>query len=216
MKTYKILKGYYDGLCEEDLVLPKDLKLLYLDGDVGSCLTYGCNHYLGCIRKPEDGFDIELEIENQNNFGLEFYNLGELLLIVIDNIKFVSESPKFYTPEEFNIEFEIDKYFIETREFDYFRADESGNTLFSEEEDWVEGKTCNISKIVKILGPYNIEVSTVVNYSDLYKTNLYSMSVRTVSLNDLLFEFRENTKLIVYKGDDSKYKEMIKRVLDKF
>lgn len=206
MKTYKVLRGYYKEVCEETLILPEDLKLLYLDGDIGSSLTEGHNHYLGCIRKSDNDTDLETTIEEI----YEVYDLGDLLLFVIDNIKFISDSPEFYTPEEFNSEFEIDKYFVEVAGMGNFVEDKDGNIQTS------EGKTCHISKINKILGPCSIEISTVINYSDLYKTEIYDISLSTVSLNQLLSNgFNERTIKIVYKGDDSKYREMIEKVLNK-
>ena len=217
MKTYKVLRGYYRDVCEETLVLPEDLKLLYLDGDIGSGLTEGHNHYLGCIRKSSNDIDPEIAIEEVNEGSLSFYDLGlgDLLLIVIDNIKFISDSPEFYTPEEFNSEFEIDKYFIEVSEMGSFGKDKDGNIQISE-EFWVDGKTCHISKINKILGPCSVEISTVINYSDLYKTEIYDLSLSTVSLDQLLFSgFNERTVKTIYKGDDSKYREMIEKVLNK-
>lgn len=210
MKTYKVLRGY-EEVCEETLILPKDLKLLYLDGDIGSGLTEGHNHYLGCIRKSNNDTDLETTIEEI----YEVYDLGNLLLFVIDNIRFISDSPEFYTPEEFNSEFEIDKYFIEVAEMGNFVEDKDGNIQTSE-EFWVDGKTCHISKINKILGPCSVEISTVINYSDLYKTEIYDISLSTVSLNQLLSNgFNERTIKTVYKGDDSKYREMIEKVLNK-
>ena len=215
MKTYKVLRGYYRDVCEETLVLPEDLKLLYLDGDIGSGLTEGHNHYLGCIRKSSNDTDPEIAIEEVNEGSLSFYDLGDLLLIVIDNIKFISDSPEFYTLEEFNSEFEIDNYFIEVSEMGNFRKDKDGNIQTSE-EFWVKGKTCHISKINKILGPCSVEISTVINYSDLYKTEIYDISLSTVSLDQLLFSgFNERTVKTIYKGDDSKYREMIEKVLNK-
>lgn len=212
MKTYKVLRGYYKDVCEETLILPEDLKLLYLEGDIGSGLTEGHNHYLGCIRKSDNDTDLETTIEEIGD--LSFY-VGDLLLFVIDNIKFISDSPEFYTPEEFNSEFEIDKYFIEVAEMGNFGKDKDGNIQTSE-ESWVDGKTCHISKINKILGPYSIEISTVINYSDLYKTEIYDISLSTISLNQLLSNgFNERTIKTVYKGDDSKYREMIEKVLNK-
>ena len=214
MKTYKVLRGYYRDVCEETLVLPEDLKLLYLDGDIGSGLTEGHNHYLGCIRKSDNDTDLEITIEEINEGSLSFYDLGDLLLIVIDNIRFISDSPEFYTLEEFNSEFEIDNYFIEVSEMGNFRKDKDGNIQTSGE--WIEGKTCHISKINKILGPCSVEVSTIINYSDLYKTEIYDISLSTVSLDQLLFSgFNERTVKTIYKGDDSKYREMIEKVLNK-
>ena len=211
MKTYKVLRGYYKEVCEETLILPEDLKLLYLDGDIGSGLTEGHNHYLGCIRRSDNDTDLETTIEEI----YEGYDLGDLLLFVIDNIRFISDSPEFYTPEEFNSEFEIDKYFIEVAEMGNFGKDKDGNIQISEEY-WVDGKTCYISKINKILGPCSVEISTVINYSDLFKTEIYDISLSTVSLNKLLFNgFNERTIKTVYKGDDSKYREMIEKVLNK-
>lgn len=211
MKTYKVLRGYYKEVCKETLILPEDLKLLYLDGDIGSSLTEGHNHYLGCIRKSDNDTDLETTIEEI----YEVYDLGDLLLFVIDNIKFISDSPEFYTPEEFNSEFEIDKYFVEVAEMGNFVEDKDGNIQTSK-KSWVDGKTCHISKINKILGPCSIEISTVINYSDLYKTEIYDISLSTVSLNQLLSNgFNERTIKTVYKGDDSKYREMIEKVLNK-
>lgn len=217
MKTYKVLVGYCKEVCEETLILPEDLKLLYLDGDIGSCLTEGHNHYLGCIRKSNNDTDLETTIEeiNEGVFALSFYDFGDLLLFVIDNIRFISDSPEFYTPEEFNSEFEIDKYFIEVAGMGNFVEDKDGNIQTSE-ESWVDGKTCHISKINKILGPCSVEISTVINYSDLYKTEIYDISLSTVSLDRLLSNgFNERTIKTVYKGDDSKYREMIEKVLNK-
>lgn len=216
MKVYKVLKGYYGGVEEETLILPSELKLLYRDGDMFSCLTDGHNNFLGCLKKSDSDVDMESKLDELNNGGIDFYDCDDLLFIVIDNIKFVSESPGFYTPEEFMSEFEIDKYFIETKELGYFKNIESRENL--SEEDWVDGETCDICKIIKVLGPYSVEVSRVINYSNTYKTNIYDMSVQSVTIHNLLFNKIPSSKvtILTYKNDDSKYKEMIRRVLDQF
>ena len=216
MKVYKVLKSYYDSVEEETLILPSELKLLYCDDDMFDCLRDGHNNFLGCLRKSDSDVDLESKLDELNNGGIDFYDCDDLLFIVIDNIKFVSESPGFYTPEEFMSEFEIDKYFIETKELGYFKNLENSENL--SEEDWVDGETCDICKIIKVLGPYSIEVSRVINYSNTYKTNIYHMSVQSVTIHDLLSNEIPSSKvtILTYKNDDSKYKGMIRRVLDQF
>ena len=213
MKIYKISKSYYKVREERLLlILPKGLKLLYLDGDIGPYRIGGHNHYLGCIRKSDNDSDIETIKKINKETPLKFFDFGDLLLFVIDNIKFISDSPEFYTPEEFNSEFEIDKYFIEViaEKEGNFGKDKNGDIQIPE-ESLVE-ETCNISKINKILGPYSVEVSSVIDYSD----NIYDINTSIVSLDQLLSKgLNKQTTKVVYKGDDSKYREMVEKVLNK-
>ena len=217
MKSYKILKGWYNEVTEETLIIPKDMKLLYRNGSIGNFCHTGHNHYLGCLKNPSD----EVSDSIMNNRCACHYYFGNLQFFIFSNIKFVDETPKFYTSEEFLNEFELDKYCIEFQTEGYYKTNKELITSYKghpiinlDFANWVDGKTTQIYKITKIEGPYDVRVFRVQNHSEITDTEYYSIEEITRIDLSRFCESYKNSPLI-YKNDDSKFENMIKNVLNR-
>ena len=207
MKTYKVLKGYYNKIKEETITIPKNMKLLYDNGCIGYGLHHGHNHYLGCMKKSE----LTKEITH-------YYEFSDLVFVVFDDIKFIDESPEFYTSEEFMNEFELNKYCIEFQTEGYFEDLKLDIDSFEEEEKlilyakdhYVEGYTYEIWKITDIKGPYSVKVFLVTNADRLFNEEYFNIAEdKRIPIAQIC----KTKNLVIYKNDDSMFKEMINNVL---
>lgn len=208
MKTYKVLKGYYKEIKEETITIPKNMKLLYRDGCLGSNgLHNGHNHYLGCMKKSELPKEITI-----------YYKFDDLVFIIFDDIKFIDESPEFYTPEEFMNEFKLNEYYIEFQTEGYFKdvnldidSFKTNEELFIYLKDhYVEAKTYEICKITNIEGPYSVTVFSATNSIKYNSKELFNICEdRGIHIDNICMVEDK----IIYKNKDSMFKEMINNVL---
>lgn len=207
MKTYKVLKGYYKDVKEEEIAIPKNMKLLFNDGCIGYGLHNGHNHYLGCMKLSELPKDIE-----------GYCEFCDLAFFVFDNIKFIDETPEFYTPEEFMHEFELNKYYIELRTKSYFKnTDFALECTESDEEfkkyvndNYVEGSTYEICKITNIEGPYSVTLFSVSNGNKFNGDEFFSI---TEDIGVYIQYICDLENLLIYKDDDYMFKKMLNNVL---
>ena len=207
MKIYKVLKGYYSGVKEEEIIIPKNMKLLYNNGAIGHGLHDGHNHYLGCMKKSELPKEATL-----------YYEFDDLVFLIFDNIKFIDESPEFYTPEEFMNEFKLSEYYIEFQTEGYFKDvnldinsfETNKELLIYLKDNYVKAKTYEICKITNIEGHYSVTVFTVTNAVKYNSDELFNICEdKRIHVANICMADNK----IIYKNDDSMFKEMINNVL---
>ena len=209
MKTYKVLKGYYKKVKEEEITIPRNMKLLYDNGCIGSGLHNGHNHYLGCMKLSELPNDIDIE---------DYDEFADLAFFVFTDIKFIDESPEFYTPEEFMNEFELNRYYIELRTKDYFKNTDLAIECVESEEDfkkyvadnYVEGSTYEICKITNIKGPYSVTLFSISNGNKFNGDEYFNITEDTGVYIQYICDSED---LLIYKNDDSMFKKMLNNVL---
>ena len=207
MKTYKVLKGHYKSVKEEEITIPKNMKLLYNDGCIGRGLHNGHNHYLGCMRLLE----LPKEIK-------DYYEFCDLAFFVFSDIKFIDETPEFYTPEEFMNEFELNEYYIELRTKGYFKNSELMIEYVESEEEfkkfvednYVEGITYEICKITNIEGPYSVTLFSVSNGNKFNGDEYFNITEDTGVYIQYICDSED---LLIYKDDDYMFKKMLNNVL---
>lgn len=206
MKTYKVLKGYYKDVKEEEITIPKNMKLLYNDGCIGYGLHNGHNHYLGCMKLSELPKDIE-----------GYCEFCDLAFFVFADIKFIDETPEFYTPEEFMNEFDLNNYYIELRTKSYFKNAVTFEYLESQEkfekfidDNYVEGITYEICKITNIEGPYSVTLFSVSNGNKFNGDEYFNITEDTGVYIQYICDSED---LLIYKDDDYMFKKMLNNVL---
>jgi hypothetical protein len=207
MKTYKVLKGYYKKVKEEEITIPKNMKLLYNNGWIGPGLHDGHNHYLGCMKLSELPKDIE-----------DYCEFCDLAFFVFDDIKFIDETPEFYTPEEFMNEFNLNNYYIEFRTKGYFKnRDLLPKHVESDEEfkkfiddNYVKGSTYEICKITNIKGPYSVTLFSVSNGNKFNGDEYFNITEDTGVYVQYICDSED---LLIYKDDDYMFKKMLNNVL---
>lgn len=172
MDTYKVVYGAYNTIEEHEICLPKGTKLLYEDGVFSGKLNKGHNYYLACFKK--DDIDEETLEKITDTYFVCLYEICDLYFVEYPNIKFIGETPEFYTPEEFMGEFRIrDYYFITKRipsliELGISDEDLYNNSVLLKEKVEELTKICSISKITEIKGPCSIRMFEVANHHRLF------------------------------------------------
>lgn len=179
MDTYKVVYGAYNAIEEHEICLPKGTKLLYEDGVFRTKLNKGHNFYLACFKK--DDIDEETFEKITDKYFVYLHEICDLYFVEYPNIKFIGETPEFYTPEEFMDDFRFrDYYFILKRVPSLVELDVSDDELFNNSvllKEKVEEltKISTISKITEIKGPCSIRMFEVVNYHRLFNKPDYGI-----------------------------------------
>lgn len=180
--TYKVLKGFYSEKKEIEIVLPEGIKLVYLDGAIGSHGCYiGHNHYIGFIRNKDYPKNIRKQIDDKNRW-VYTKPFDDLTLIYMDDIKPIDNLP-VYSSKEMMEEFSLRDYFIicekkpiineevydrlfnkcngDINEIVQLICDIKTNNIEGNIELFTPGKVYAIYKIQDIFGPYDCKVFEV-------------------------------------------------------
>lgn len=174
LKTYKVLRGYYNEIKEKELSLPEDAVLIYTDGICGDCCHTGHNHYAVILPKakyPDNVIDEIREADKHHLIGYdEFFDLH---ILTIRDIKFVDEYPSM-TAQEAMLEYKMNEYYVIWKKKDYW-SDEtiddlrSGKLTLDDAKNKIEiGKSYRAAKILGFGGPFSITMFIVYtgNYFD--------------------------------------------------
>lgn len=202
-KTYKVVRGHYNGCDDIEIKLPEGVRLVFKDGASGpvSRLRMGYNHYMAFMRKSDWPAEIATEIARKNHW-MDVDDFDDLILLSIDNIKPVDPLP-IYTSQEMMIEFGLSNYYIvvnQKKRFDEekFNAikDTVSGVLDEEnvmriqkecEECFVPGKLSQIININNIDGPYSVTAFRVVNYDIAQDKPCFFMGLeRDMSLRSII------------------------------
>lgn len=209
LKTYKVLRGYYNEIKEKELHIPEDAKFLYTDGICGDCLHTGHNHYMVILRKADyTSEDINTIINADTSSLIGYEEFDDLHIFTIRDIKFLEEYPEI-TPKQAMLEFGLNKYYIVWKKNDYF--DDNISTIRS-------GKIYKCGKVLNFAGPYSITLAIV--YTGNYFNDLPMYGINVV--NDVDFKTISsdyistisNDRIIVTK-DHSYFEQMINEVIYK-
>lgn len=185
--SYKITQGQYGGPIETEINLPKDLKLIYEDSIIGSGLHNNHNHFIGFINQ-DDYKDINIEDElydnNEGWHNILTFQFGNLIGIILNDIKFVSNHPEFYSSsDEIINEFDLNNHYIihyTDDEYDKEKLDKffKKEIIISNVEELIvkKGEPYKISKIQSFNGPYSVDLFTITT------KNHINPSVKTLSI----------------------------------
>jgi hypothetical protein len=219
MKTYKVLKGYYNSKIEIKIKLPEKIKLIYKEGEIGTSCYIGHNHYIGFIKKSDCDSDIITKLKD-NSSEIEIYDFLDLIIIVIKNISPIDTLP-VYSSEEIMKEFKLDEYYVlysypdsPSIPFeDFLKKAEELKYDKEELNHYINsGKCYCVYKIKSIEGPYNINVFRILIEEEL---NIYSMELCTnIIYYDIFIDFL-NKKHITYTKNPKIFNSMCTKVLNK-
>lgn len=218
LRTYKVLRGYYDEVKEKELHIPEGAKFLYTDGICGDCVHTGHNHYIVILRKKDfTSKDIKAIIKADTSSLIGYDEFDDLYILTIRDIKFLEEYPVI-TPEEAMTEFNLGKYYVLWKKKDYLDDDtlsdiSSGKITFKEGISLAkQGKIYKCGKILNFAGPYSITMAIVHtgNYFDDRPT--YGIDiVKNIEFTNISSDYIDRIakdKIIVTK--DPSYFEQLK------
>lgn len=185
--SYKIIQGQYNGPVETEINLPKDLKLIYEDSIIGSGLHNNHNHFIGFINQ-DDYKDINIEDElydnNEGWHNILTFQFGNLIGIILNDIKFVSNHPEFYSSsDEIINEFDLNNHYIihyTDDEYDKEKLDKffKKEIIISNVEELIvkKGEPYKISKIQSFNGPYSVDLFTITTKNHI-NPNIKTLSI---------------------------------------
>jgi len=161
-KTYNVKQGQYGGVIDSTITIPNNLKLI-TDNHLGNFIHDGNKHYLGIMKG-----DIDEVYSHLEGLHVRAKQLGEYVVITINDISFIEPYPYLVTSDELNKEFDVTKYFLVTWSRDL--------------------KLLNIKKIVRINSEFNIETLRVFNRDYCNIGNMCSLDYDTEELDKILSE----------------------------
>ena len=229
--SYKILQGKYSGPMEIEIKLPKNLKLIYNEGIIGDGCYKTHNHFIGFVQQ-NDYLDIDFEEELYENnhpcINMSTFMFGDLIAIVLTDIKFISNHPDFYlSSDEIISDFNLHDYYIVRYTDDVYNK-EKLDKLFKNEivinnvEELIDkqGEPYKISKIQTLNGPYSVDLFTITT-KNYYNPNIKDLSIELETNNDIeriitSFSMSKDNqpKIVVMKNANDLFESMKLEVLD--
>jgi hypothetical protein len=182
LKTYKCLRGHYSGKDNITITVPEGERFIYFNDSIGDGLHCGHNHYM-MILKASDYTTEDIDIIMDNNKWLRYDEFGDLYVLTCKNILFEENVPTFESYKDLNEIYDINNYYIIYKKPDHFDDEilneikESKITLEEVANHVHKGEIFNVSKIIKVHGPYNVEVFNVSIGSILEGVDNFEMSV---------------------------------------
>jgi hypothetical protein len=218
LRTYKVLRGYYNEIKEKELHIPEGAKFLYKDGICGDCVHTGHNHYIVILRKEDyTSEDIDTIVKADTSSLIAYDEFDDLYILTIRDIKFLEEYPVI-TTEEAMTEFSLGKYYVVWKKKDYIDEDticdiRSGKITFKEGVSLLkQGKIYKCGKILKFAGPYSITMAIVHTGNYFNDRPMYGIDIVTgVEFKNISSDFIDtiaNDTIIVTK--DPSYFEQLK------
>lgn len=224
LKTYKVLRGYFNEVKEKELHIPEDAKFLYTDGVCGDCLHTGHNHYMVILRKSDyTSEDINTIINADTSSLIGYDEFDDLHILTIRDIKFLEDYPEI-TPKQAMLEFGLDKYYIVWKKNDYFDDDtisniRSGKISLKEGVSLLKyGKIYKCAKVLNFAGPFSITLGIVYTGNYFNDQPMYGIDVVTdIEFKTISSDYTSivsDDKIIVTK-DNSYFVQMINEVIYK-
>lgn len=162
---YTVIKGFYNEKKPVDIYLPKELKLVYKDGSIGDCCHTGHNHYMAFMKYNENH---RKQIDDANRY-VNTYQFGDLLFIVIRDIKDENNVLPIYDYTEMMEEFDLSNYFIIYKKPTLYKTnldyDKVVNDLWYEKIQ--EEHVYQIIRIKDLQGPYYGHAFMAIIESDM-------------------------------------------------
>ena len=224
LRTYKVLRGYYDEVKEKELHVPENGLFLCKDGSCGNVVHTGHNHYVMILPKEYyTNDDIDTIMDADTNSLIGYDEFGDFHILAFDDIKFIDEYPEI-TATQAMIVFGLDKYYIVWKKRDFWKNEViediiSGKISINERaSQMTKGEVYRVGKVLDFAGPYDITLFNVYtgNYFDDQPT--YGMTVsQRVELRNIapssynVFSSREDE--IYVTKDPTLFNELKEKVL---
>lgn len=179
---YKIIKGWYNTITEEEISAPKDEKFLYRKGDIGDTCHTTHNHYMMIL--PENQYskeDIDL-IVREDNF-LRYEKFCDLHILIWTDIRFISDYPVFDDYKEAMDKYNLNDYYIVHRKKDRFEDNiydkiRSGDFTIEDIECMIiPGKVYRVGRVLKLEGPFALSTFDVTNGNYFDDRPTYMMQI---------------------------------------
>lgn len=183
LRTYKVLRGYYDEVKEKELHVPENGLFLCKDGSCGHCVHTGHNHYIMILPKEYyTNDDIDTIMDADTNALIGHDEFGDFHILTFDDIKFIDEYPEITATQAMTV-FGLDKYYVVWKKRDFWNDEVledilSGKISINERAaQMTKGEVYRVGKVLDFAGPYDITLFNVYigNYFDDQPT--YGMTV---------------------------------------
>ena len=192
LRTYKVLRGYYDEVKEKELHVPENGLFLCKDGSCGNVVHTGHNHYIMILPKEYyTNDDIDTIMDADTNALIGYDEFGDFHILTFNDIKFIDEYPEI-TATQAMIVFGLDKYYIIWKKRDFWENKiidslrDGKITLEEASTKFTKGEVYRVGKVLDFAGPYDITLFNVYtgNYFDDQPT--YGMGVsKSVELRNI-------------------------------
>lgn len=187
--------------------LPDDMVFIFVDGDVGSMLYKGYNHYLGATHSSIDNLD-KLGV----TYGISKYKFADINFIELSNV-IIKSDIKIVDGEELYNMFHLADYYIFKYSENLYKLNMDENNTLSKELVQEE-KLLSVSKILKISSPNMIDIMHVHQASLLdYDEFLNIVIHKNVSMRQLFDDYK--CKIVIEKYAHDKFIDAINKVLNK-
>ena len=191
-KDYPVIDPWYGGKTTPGtLSLPEDMKLVACDkNDIGRILCKDCLHYIGC-------YDKYILDDDRFHSGGHYYEIGDKVFIIFENLHFVDEKPELMSGEEFQKEFFGPNFLIFT---------------WSEQNELV-----SVTKLLKFTTPYQVEcVCLNIPVESLNVTDALFSHHKRYSLEYLLHDYTTNKRRDTFAFNNSKANVVWDQLLEKY
>lgn len=219
LRTYKVLRGYYDEVKEKELHMPEGVSFLRKEGQCGDCVHTGHDHYISILPKTDyNQNDIDMIMKADKDHLVGYHEFGDYHIMMIRDIKFIDEFTEITSTEVMEL-YKFNEYYIVWKKVDYWDDEviediRSGKITIKEAaSQMTKGKIYKVGKILHFGGPFDITLFNVHTGNYFDDRPLYGMDVvRGVELKNIISDYnifaRNNDELFVTK--DPSYFEQLK------